>query len=77
MYIISIGNHAMAMGLIVQVMFGNLYSQNWTSRREQHRMITCLLLAYDKIGYFSVNIIISRQSPVLPAKFGAFVRIFI
>jgi hypothetical protein len=24
MYIISIGNHAMAMGLIVQVMFGNL-----------------------------------------------------
>jgi hypothetical protein len=39
-----------------------------------------LLLAYGKIGYFSVNIIFSRQSPVLPdfqPKFGTFVRIFI
>jgi hypothetical protein len=47
---------------------------------EQHRMIICLLLAYDKIGYFSVNIIFSRQSPVLPdfqPEFGTFVRIFI
>jgi hypothetical protein len=36
-------------------------------------MITCLFLAYDKTGYFSVNIIFSRQSPVLPdfqPKFG-------
>jgi hypothetical protein len=43
-------------------------------------MITCLLLALKNWIILNVNIIFSRQSPVLPEfqpKFRTFVRIFI
>ena len=57
------------------------FCQNWTSRRyEQHRMITCLLLARQNWILLNVNIIFTRQCPVVPdfqPKFGDFVRIFI
>jgi hypothetical protein len=51
-----------------------------SKHHEQHCMITCLLLAGQNWILLNVNIIFSRQSPVLPdfqPKFGAFVRIFI
>jgi hypothetical protein len=60
--------------------FPNITSTFNPQLYEQRRMITGLLLAYDKIEYFSVNIIFSRQSPVLPdiqPKIGTFVRIFV
>ena len=56
------------------------FCQNWTSRWGESNLANFQTSrAYDKI-LASVNIIFSRQSPVLPdfqPKFGTFVRIFI
>ena len=40
-------------------------------------MITCLLLAYDKIEYFSVKIIFSHQSPVTCQNFNQNLVLFL
>jgi hypothetical protein len=52
------------------------FCQNWTSRRGELDTSQC----QQNWIILNVNIIFSRQSPVLPhfqPKFGAFVRIFI